>query len=641
MTGAPPLQAAGAGVCVAACPLAAPPLASEEMALETLSAASLTLAPRPESAPLTSAPLGGAEERLKDGVGRLEVVVHHVHEEVVVKHGLEELARGRRRLVHLGPVASDLVRLVLPRQERDRLDDRRLDDLAMREDAPGDGVGRLRVGVGAHVALRVDGVVGDLHVGLDASDERIQILGRHKELEVRLLVDVAVLGAPAVHLVVAASAVDGRLRVDGEEAELVHLGELFADHRRLACDRCLGPGERLDLAGAESLEERLDVVERLGRAPHLLGLVVRVAQLDNRLCAVDVALRAVGPEDGADLFVTPLGRETGSPGERADLVDGRREAEVVKEHARALFEVHGVDVQAADAEARADDLLAHVADEASADLSHLLVVVLDRVEGVVEVLGHERAEASGGALESAVGLDGHDAGDDGAGDAGGPDVLDPLCEDVKVVEHLGEDEVGACVDLGLEALELLFGAVDCLGMALGEACDGDGKVVSVLLADVLDELLGLGEAGGVRLPLGLSGGRVTTEGEDVAAAELLGLLEGGVDLVARHVGAGEVHARLEADVGVDGLYERSGEVGGATACVPGDVDELGAEIGHALDTVIEVGEALGGAGREVLEAPPDAAFLFGLCDLVGDLPGGVALGRKRRGVDAVGHGEWR
>ncbi len=58
-------------------------------------------------------------------------------------------------------------------------------------------------------------------------------------------------------------------------------------------------------------------------------------------------------------------------------------------------------------------------------------------------------------------------------------------------------------------------------MALGEACDGGCKVVSVLLADVLDELLRLGEAGGVRLPLGLSGGRVTTEGEDVAAAELL------------------------------------------------------------------------------------------------------------------------
>ncbi len=44
-------------------------------------------------------------------------------------------------------------------------------------------------------------------------------------------------------------------------------------------------------------------------------------------------------------------------------------------------------MQAADAEARADDLLAHVADEASADLSHPLVVVLDRVEGVVEVWG--------------------------------------------------------------------------------------------------------------------------------------------------------------------------------------------------------------------------------------------------------------
>ncbi len=96
--------------------------------------------------------------------------------------------------------------------------------------------------------------------------------------------------------------------------------------------------------------------------------------------------------------------------------------------------------------------------------------------------------------------------------------------------------------------------------------------------------------------------------------------------VARHVGAGEVHARLEADVGVDGLYERSGEVGGATACVQ-VMSTNWAEIGHALDTVIEVGEPWAVRGGKYSKLH-QMRLPFRLCDLVGDLPGGVALGRR-------------
>ena len=65
--------------------------------------------------------------------------------------------------------------------------------------------------------------------------------------------------------------------------------------------------------------------------------------------------------------------------------------------------------------------------------------------------------------------------------------------------------------------------------------------------------------------------------------------------------------KLEVRVQFALLYS-TGEFEGfaacCTACAPCDVDPAGIEVGsHARDTVVEVGETLGGFGREELEGP--------------------------------------
>jgi len=69
----------------------------------------------------------------------------------------------------------------------------------------------------------------------------------------------------------------------------------------------------------------------------------------------------------------------------------------------------------------------------------------------------------------------------------------------------------------------------------------------------------LGEGGGKNEPL------TTTEGQNVLDAVLLAHTQGLVDLLLAHVGAGQVHARLEADelgrIGADverGLQKQKG-----------------------------------------------------------------------------------
>jgi len=43
-------------------------------------------------------------------------------------------------------------------------------------------------------------------------------------------------------------------------------------------------------------------------------------------------------------------------------------------------------------------------------------------------------------------LDRHDSGNDGYSDTGGSNPLDPIKEDIDVVEQLGEDELGTGID---------------------------------------------------------------------------------------------------------------------------------------------------------------------------------------------------
>ena len=104
-----------------------------------------------------------------------------------------------------------------------------------------------------------------------------------------LLVDITIAGAPAEDTVVAARAVDGGLRVDGEEAELVQLRQLLRDDRRLARRRRVGPRERRELAQTELGEERADLVDGRRGVPELERVLLRL--LDQDAVSVELAIR--------------------------------------------------------------------------------------------------------------------------------------------------------------------------------------------------------------------------------------------------------------------------------------------------------------------------------------------------------------
>jgi hypothetical protein len=62
-----------------------------------------------------------------------------------------------------------------------------LNNLFAGEDTPRDGVRTLTVGVGAEIALFVDGVVGDSGVSLDSANKRTEQFRRNEKLEIRLV----------------------------------------------------------------------------------------------------------------------------------------------------------------------------------------------------------------------------------------------------------------------------------------------------------------------------------------------------------------------------------------------------------------------------------------------------------------------
>mmetsp|Transcript_22452 Transcript_22452/g.49031 ORF Transcript_22452/g.49031 Transcript_22452/m.49031 type:complete len:215 (-) Transcript_22452:548-1192(-) len=100
----------------------------------------------------------------------------------------------------------------------------------------------------------------------------------------------------------------------------------------------------------------------------------------------------------------------------------------------------------------------HVLD-AEVDELLLLIVALESLD----LLGHGRRDVglaeAGHALESAVGVERHDAGQDGLRDAGGAALGDEVLEDLHRVEELRDDHVAAGVALLLEVGELLLKVV--------------------------------------------------------------------------------------------------------------------------------------------------------------------------------------
>ena len=94
-----------------------------------------------------------------------------------------------------------------------------------------------------------------------------------------------------------------------------------------------------------------------------------------------------------------------------------------------------------------------------------------------------------GALKEAIpGLDGIDAWNDGSSYPGLSYSLHPINENLHIVEHLGEDDGPAGLNLLLQPLELLSEFLIGEGNMLWESCDCDLEVIPVVLSDMSNEI---------------------------------------------------------------------------------------------------------------------------------------------------------
>ena len=104
-------------------------------------------------------------------------------------------------------------------------------------------------------------------------------------------------------------------------------------------------------------------------------------------------------------------------------------------------------------------------------------------------------------------LDREDAGKDRTFDANGSALLYKRNERRDLKEELRDDEIGSCIDLFLEMEDVVVEG-RTIGMTVGISGDADAKVVSKLLADECDEILGVSKAVFRRNPRFGSNGRI-------------------------------------------------------------------------------------------------------------------------------------
>lgn len=226
-----------------------------------------------------------------------------------------------------------------------------------------------------------------------------------------------------------------------------------------------------------------------------------------------------------------------------------------------------------------------------------VLVALSALDCAEESGGETGASSEGGhAVHACEGGNGHDAGDDGDVDAGEFAPLGEVVEVSVVEEHLGDDVVGAGVDLGFKAFD--FGeAVGGVGVAFGVAGDTDVQMGEAL-ADETDELGGVSEVGATGIDFGV----VSAEGEDVSDAELGVALEDVVDFGVGGADAGEVGGDGEVGFGFESGDKVVGALSGGTAGTVGNGDEGGVEGHETSDVAEEFFRASLGFGGEELEA---------------------------------------
>lgn len=244
------------------------------------------------------------------------------------------------------------------------------------------------------------------------------------------------------------------------------------------------------------------------------------------------------------------------PRQRRDRFPPSFQPQFRQQHLRPLLQVQRVDVQPLDPRLLIRQYRpAHIPHQLRPHLPHLLIIALDRVELLVKVVRDDDLLAVDPFLEFFPVLDRHDSRDDGDGDTGGTNATDPVKEDLGVVEELGEDEVGASFDLGLQPFDLLFPSfwrIGGFGMTLRETGDSDAKVSRVGLVDVFDEVDGVVKAARCRLPGGSTRNGVTAEGENILAAVCFCFLDDQLCIAHKHDKRLTTRASLTFSAGTSG-----------------------------------------------------------------------------------------
>ena len=228
-------------------------------------------------------------------------------------------------------------------------------------------------------------------------------------------------------------------------------------------------------------------------------------------------------------------------------------------------------------------------------------IVGDRVEFDVHLFGDGRAAHGGEFLDLGDVGDGHDAGDDGHGDA---DVAAAIheAEEMGVVEiELGDDEIGAGIDLGLQAFEIGV-EVGRLGMFLGITGASEAEFFREMFAEVTDEVDGVLEIGEPAFGwVGQVGGSVAAQGEDVFDAVGGEVFEDAVDVVQRLADAGEMGHRLELELFLDLERDLQRAGAGAATSAIGARGKGWAQLVQARERVEEIGHRLVGLRGKELE----------------------------------------
>jgi len=217
--------------------------------------------------------------------------------------------------------------------------------------------------------------------------------------------------------------------------------------------------------------------------------------------------------------------------------------------------------------------------------------------------------------------DGHDAGDDGNGDAQGARVFDEIEVGIGVEEVLRDRCIRAGVNLALEVGQILrVGARLRVNFRIGG--DLDLEPVAGFAADEVHQFVGVVESAGVHA----TRRQIATQRNQMTDALAFVFGEDLADVLLGRADARQVRRGLAA-IGLDFAHGFQGAVAGGTAGAESNREELGVELRQLFSGCTQFFGALRRLGREELEA--ECTFGHASTFLIGDERG------QRPGDDAV------